>query len=259
MRIYHKYLITSIFLVILVIQGLPALFAQVLVSDDAATTPHASAVLEMKSTSKGFLPPRMDQSEIAAINNPIEGMLVYNLTKKLPVYYDGSAWVDMTGAAVSTTLEIGDYYKGGIIYYLDGMGGGLIAAIEDLDDGGTTSFDWGCFGTEVFANSTTDGAANTDSILANCATADIGADVTDDYSYDGYSDWFIPAIDQLDSMYVHRDDIGGFTTDVYWSSTESSGVAAPNSVQGYWFLNGTYFPILNKNLIPYRIRPIRSF
>ncbi len=38
-------------------------------------------------------------------------------------------------------LSIGDTHLGGIVFYLDGNGGGLIAAPYDLDG----TYEWGCF------------------------------------------------------------------------------------------------------------------
>jgi trimeric autotransporter adhesin len=46
------------------------------------TTPHASAVLDVKGTSKGFLLPRMTGPERAAIANPVEGLMVYDSTAR---------------------------------------------------------------------------------------------------------------------------------------------------------------------------------
>jgi uncharacterized protein (TIGR02145 family) len=43
------------------------------------TTPHASAALEIESTTKGFLPPRMTLVQINAIATPAEGLMVYCL------------------------------------------------------------------------------------------------------------------------------------------------------------------------------------
>ena len=42
-------------------------------------------------------------------------------------------------------LSIGDSHEGGIIFYLDENGGGLIAANEDLEG----TYEWGCFLTQV--------------------------------------------------------------------------------------------------------------
>jgi len=41
------------------------------------TSPHESAKLEVASTDKGFLPPRMTSAQRAAISNPAAGLMVY--------------------------------------------------------------------------------------------------------------------------------------------------------------------------------------
>ncbi|WOC39336.1 hypothetical protein [Polaribacter sp. HL-MS24] len=40
-------------------------------------TPNESAILELRSTHKGFLPPRMTQAQMLAIINPVAGLMVY--------------------------------------------------------------------------------------------------------------------------------------------------------------------------------------
>ena len=42
-------------------------------------TPHPSAILDVFSTDKGLLPPRMTEAEMNAINNPAEGLMIYCL------------------------------------------------------------------------------------------------------------------------------------------------------------------------------------
>lgn len=37
----------------------------------------------------------------------------------------------------------------------------------------------------------------------------------------GKDDWYLPSISELEHLYEHHTAIGGFTTDVYWSSTEA--------------------------------------
>jgi len=41
----------------------------------------------------------------------------------------------------------------------------------------------------------------------------------------GHTDWYLPALMELRLLYENKDAIGGFTTSVYWSSTEYNSVA----------------------------------
>nr|NQU92552.1 hypothetical protein [Bacteroidota bacterium] len=50
--------------------------AQVGINTDGSL-PDPSAILDAKSTSMGFLPPRMTHAELNAIPNPAEGLIVY--------------------------------------------------------------------------------------------------------------------------------------------------------------------------------------
>jgi hypothetical protein len=56
------------------------------------TNPHPSAILDLTSTTQGFLPPRMDNSEINAISNPAEGLIVYSTQSKCLFLFDGANW-----------------------------------------------------------------------------------------------------------------------------------------------------------------------
>ncbi len=58
--------------------------AQVAVTTDGSSA-DPSAGLEVKFTDKGFYPPRMTTTEIGAISNPAEGLIVYNgICNRLP-------------------------------------------------------------------------------------------------------------------------------------------------------------------------------
>jgi uncharacterized protein (TIGR02145 family) len=50
-------------------------------------TPQSSALLDLSSTSSGFLPPRMTNSQMKAIVNPINGLTVYNTTLNCLAYH----------------------------------------------------------------------------------------------------------------------------------------------------------------------------
>ncbi|NOZ46899.1 MAG: DUF1566 domain-containing protein [Chlorobi bacterium] len=78
--------------------------------------------------------------------------------------------------------------------------------------------------TETNAISTTDGRANTDSIVAAHGAGDYAAYLCDTLSAYGYSDWYLPASEELNGIYENRVYLGidnpqGTT---YWSSTETS-------------------------------------
>lgn len=57
-------------------------------------TPHASAKLEIASTEKGFLPPRMTNSQRTSIQSPATGLMVYQTDGTAGLYYyGGSGWI----------------------------------------------------------------------------------------------------------------------------------------------------------------------
>lgn len=59
------------------------------------TTPNTSSILDITSTTKGFLPPRMTTIERNAISSPAAGLMVYDSTLNRPFYYNGSVWVQI--------------------------------------------------------------------------------------------------------------------------------------------------------------------
>ena len=59
----------------------------------------ASALVQINSTTRGFLPPRMTTTEKNAIASPAEGLQMYDSTAKSPAYYDGTNW-GYTGGAL---------------------------------------------------------------------------------------------------------------------------------------------------------------
>lgn len=56
------------------------------------TTLTANAELEIESTTKGFLPPRLTTEQRDAIVSPEEGLTIYNTTTKCLNWYNGTAW-----------------------------------------------------------------------------------------------------------------------------------------------------------------------
>lgn len=57
-------------------------------------SPVASAILELSSTSKGFLMPRMTTTNRTAIASPATGLQVFDLTTNTLWYFNGTIWVN---------------------------------------------------------------------------------------------------------------------------------------------------------------------
>ena len=69
------------------------LSAQVAINTDASQ-PDGSAMLDIKSTARGLLIPRMTSTQRTAIATPADGLMVYDITtKSLWVYQGGTGWI----------------------------------------------------------------------------------------------------------------------------------------------------------------------
>jgi len=65
------------------------------INDDGAA-PDASAILDVQSTEKGMLVPRMTYNQRNAINNPATGLLVFDTFSNSFWFYDGTEWNDLS-------------------------------------------------------------------------------------------------------------------------------------------------------------------
>jgi hypothetical protein len=82
-----------------------------------------SAVLELQSTTRGFLPPRMTTAQIAAIPYPVNGMRAYDTTLQADAVYVNGAWVtqntgptgDLYASGVLTAVQINDIYNTAVV------------------------------------------------------------------------------------------------------------------------------------------------
>lgn len=154
----------------------------------------------------------------------------------------------------STTFFIGQNYGGGIIFYIDGTGQhGLISSFSDQFSG----IIWynGSFVT-TGATSTIDGSANTNLIInvQGLGMGTYAARICREYNGGGFTDWFLPAKDQLNILYSQKIVVGGFTSSAnYWSSTEYDSDLAWLQ----YFLNGIQF-FFNKSSWN-NVRAIRAF
>ena len=188
--------------------------------------------------------------------------------------YTRYVWAYNTcGESAATSLNKslfypGMSYQGGLFFYLyqpgdhgyvAGQTHGLIASPWDQ-------------GVAVWGDSTTTwtggtnpnigyGQANTTAIINGCNWPYIAAAICANLDLDGYSDWFLPSLYELDQLSAQKYVLSGFTqieTFWYWSSSEAidiSGVGCAYA-NDFRFNGGTSYAPKSEN---YAVRPVRAF
>lgn len=151
------------------------------------------------------------------------------------------------------SLQLGYFFEGGIIFYLDETGEhGLICATEDQ-----TSVEWGCRNQFITGTSAEigNGLQNTNNILAQCNSTISAAKVCADLVFNEYDDWFLPSKDELNLIYINvfLNNLGGEFGNYYRSSTENDG----NSVWTQQFSDGQQYTLWKGSTVS--IRAVRSF
>jgi hypothetical protein len=167
-------------------------------------------------------------------------------------------------------IQIGDFYEGGVVFYIDETGKhGLVCPIIDTSPvlpevhGG-----WGCNnGTDLNGAEGTaigTGKQNTLDIIAACPTEGIAADMCVKLTLNGYSDWFLPSIDELGEMKKNKEIInayavahGGaaFTNAYYYSSSEKDSFY----VLAHGFNSPNAMFMVGKSNLNYPFRAVRTF
>lgn len=80
--------------------------AQVAINTDSST-PENSAMLDVKSTNRGLLIPRLTSAQRTAIATPANGLMVYDINTASFWYFNGSAWQEI-GAGAQNLLSDND-------------------------------------------------------------------------------------------------------------------------------------------------------
>jgi uncharacterized protein (TIGR02145 family) len=156
---------------------------------------------------------------------------------------------------------MGDYYQGGVIFSVSGTypnQHGLICAQADQSSGTV----WGCDGSIIAGADGTalgTGNQNTIDIVSGCSTVGIAARICYDLNLNGYTDWYLPSVDELTLLVTkYREtlssDYGGAY--YYWSSTEDPGFPATLAVY-YNFWTGVSVATSKTQLA--HVRAIRTF
>jgi len=186
-------------------------------------------------------------------------------------------WLPM----ISTSQNIGDFYQGGIVFYNDSFGNGLIidtAYMQATYPWSTQTdlvSDWGpnlhfCTGTED--TSIGGGWLNTASFINDHPNEHYAANICYNSTSGGYSDWFLPSKKELWQAMLKVSIInstinifGGDTifSNFHWSSTQTPAKDI-RSAYGVWPYSTTIngiphgpVEVVNSKNMPYLVRAVR--
>ena len=168
--------------------------------------------------------------------------------------------------------EVGDFYQGGVVFYLFEPGDegyvageihGLTAAIVDQSSAiqWSNSYDY----ITLYGEAIGSGSSNTDAIISNQGAPEISyaAGLARAYNGGGYTDWFLPSKYELFKMCLNKAAInttavanGGsnFSASWYWSSSQTDYNRA---VQ--YFFNSTCTLDAYFTGTEYAVRAVRAF
>jgi hypothetical protein len=171
-----------------------ALLSQNVAINTDGATPDASAMLDVKSTTKGFLPPRMTATQRIAVTTPVAGLLVYQTDGTKGLYlYNGTFWTLINSISPSYTVGLNTDLGGYVFYVTPDGKHGLVA--ETVDQ--VASINW----------------YNAPGYVSDPAYHSTAGK--------NFTDWRLPTIYELGLMYTSRVAITGFSaTSYYWSSSQ---------------------------------------
>jgi hypothetical protein len=99
------------------------------------------------------------------------------------------------------------------------------------------------------------GNNNTNIIVSAQGNGNYAAKFCSDLILNGYSDWYLPSLNELSKLFANQSVIGGFGLSNYWSSSENFYYPAwyqdfTNGIQSYYlqFVNTVF-----------QVRAVRSF
>ncbi|MDB5201337.1 MAG: hypothetical protein JWQ27_746 [Ferruginibacter sp.] len=94
------------------------LFSQSVAINNDGTTPHSSALLDIKSTTKGLLPPRMNSTQRMNIATPAAGLFVYDTDTNTYWFYNGTGWTNLASSGTFGWLLTGNNATNPATHYL---------------------------------------------------------------------------------------------------------------------------------------------
>ena len=169
----------------------------------------------------------------------IAGMLRWDSLSMTFQGYNGSEWVTFTHPTtppmMTDTLEIGDSFGGGIVFFTSN-GHGLVVVEFNLSLPSNlieTAIPWGPTFSNIAAFDESDGATNTtlivSTLLDTYENGEYAAKICDDLIRGGYDDWYLPAINEFIILNQNigmlasgpLNNLAMLDNSFYWTSTSS--------------------------------------
>ena len=164
-------------------------------------------------------------------------------------------------------LSIGMKAFGGVIFYIDKTKKhGLVVSVENIG-GDWSKYIWGCYGSSIDgAEGIKIGAGriNTNAIANTCADELNAAQACLDYHGEGFTDWYLPSLEELEMISVNLGEDSEFSAETNFDNCNyltSSQIKNKKHRSNYaWSVN----VVENYSMFSYKstkqkIRPIRAF
>ena len=214
-----------------------------------------------------------------------EIIIQLNEAKKLPLEKMQEVFNVMSNEIEGDRLKIGAKYAGGIVFHLDETGlHGLVCAENDLG-----SAVWGGNGVIGTSRDFGSGKENTKKIVEEASwyitkeffstkkePAPTAARICKNAKINGFKDWYLPSIEELESIKILYDKEIFIDSLIYWSSSERHGYIDGDALVHKFLDNKSdidlwqgarhTYELLNEGLLEgqsrdlyYIVRPIRKF
>ncbi|MEM7375356.1 MAG: hypothetical protein AAF587_42565 [Bacteroidota bacterium] len=177
---------------------------------------------------------------------------------------NGSRPLELVQKGVPLDSLYGKTYEGGLIFFVNSepaqypkfSGEGLVTTSTDYGN----FHQWGCRGVETGASGREvgEGKANTDKVIAaNCTDEARSFKLVDELILNGFDDWFMPSIDEVQLIYdnLHAKGHSNFLGNIrrYQSSTE---------IDSFHFALKPFYKDTVYTMVKFSgddIRPVREF
>ena len=170
----------------------------------------------------------VDLSALGGGGNPTDELntnLVLNGTDLELTDAGGTLIVDLSPLSTGG-YSVGQLFGGGVIIWVDSTGQhGLIAGLTDIS--ASVEFEAVPNQATLFASDFTDGQPNTTTLVSGAGAPHgfTAAALCDGYSFNGFNDWYLPSLYELELMLQNNYAMGDYalgwaTATWYWSSTE---------------------------------------